>query len=217
MTERDKENLRTIGIGALHFAACAAALVALILIIRWQASFGMKSESALEWVQSAVLGASGVCFYIAAAKLPRERAGLLLIAGFLTALFIREQDGYLDVFSRHAWQYVLVAFLVPLFWYVLRRGRGEILEGLAGFVRSRCFVPMVVGMGLLLVFARLYGSESIVWSLFIDNWEDRYTAKRVSEETMELLAYLLVFHSSAGFLLERLRRPRGAGLPPGAP
>ena len=211
INDKNRQNLLTIGSGFLQFAACGLVFAGLILVIRWQSRFGMSSESVIEWAQSIVLGASLACFYIVAAKCPRERAGLLLIAGFLTALFIREQDGYLDVFSRHAWQYVLVAFLVPLFWYIARRGWSEALEGLAGFIRSRFFVSMAVGMALLLIFSRLHGSEQFVWSLFIKNWQDCYTAKRLSEETMELLAYLLVAHSSFGFLLERLscRESRG--------
>ena len=137
-------------------------------------------------------------FFTLAKLIPEERGGILLMAGFMTSLFIREQDAYFDFISKSAWQIVLAVFLVILFWGVWKRGLSEALEGVAHFVRSQSFVAMI---------ARLYGSGHL-WSLFISEEGPKYIAKRLSEESTELLGYALMSISAISYYVERIKLHR---------
>lgn len=204
MQNRNKDNLRTILYGAAGFLACALVYLLLIASCVWQSHYGVESETAIEWVQSLVLGATAVVFYVMAAKIASERSGLLLIAGFMTTLFIREQDAYFDLISHGFWKYIVIVYLAGLFFYVWKRGLAETLEGLAQFVRSKAFITMLAGVGMLLVYSRLYGSDRFVWSLFIEDTHWRYIAKRLSEESMELMSYALMLISAGSYYAARL-------------
>lgn len=205
---RCRENLKTILYGALAFLGCALVYLLLIAACLWQSHYGVQSETAIEWVQDVVLGATMVFFYLTAWKLPQERGGVLLMAGFMTVLFIREQDAYFDLIVHGAWVYAVAAFLVCLFYVVWKRGLDETLEGLAQFVRSRAFITMLAGLGMLLVYSRLYGSDKFMWRFFIEDQHWRYVAKRLSEESMELMAYALMMISACGYYIDRCRAGR---------
>ena len=155
LTPRDKQNLKTFGYGVL--AVLAGGLIYLLCLAAcfWQSRYGVESETAIEWVQDIVLLISMGSFFTLAKLIPEERGGILLMAGFMTSLFIREQDAYFDFISKSAWQIVLAVFLVILFWRVWKRGLSEALEGVAHFVRSQSFVAMIAGLGMLLVYSRL--------------------------------------------------------------
>ena len=110
-------------------------------------------------------------------------------------------------FPMSAWQIVLAVFLVILFWRISKRGLSETLEGVAHFVRSQSFVAMIAGLGMLLVYSRIYGSGHL-WSLFISEEGPKYIAKRLSEESTELLGYALMTLSSISYYVERLKLHR---------
>ncbi len=203
LTERDSANLKTFlrAIGAV--LACCAVYLVVIGFLFLQTKHGTDTEAALEIAEDIMLGAAAVLFFALARKIPEERAGILLIAGFLTALFIREQDFAFDAISHSAWLIPEAVFLVPLFWYVWKRGLSETLEGLGNFVRSDSFVLMAAGVAMLLVFSRLYGSGSL-WKLFISDPDSMYIAKRISEESMEILSYALMTISAGAYYVRRI-------------
>ena len=201
LTPRDKQNLKTFGYGVL--AVLAGGLIYLLCLAAcfWQSRYGVESETAIEWVQDIVLLISMGSFFTLAKLIPEERGGILLMAGFMTSLFIREQDAYFDFISKSAWQIVLAVFLVILFWRVWKRGLSEALEG------SQSFVAMIAGLGMLLVYSRLYGSGHL-WSLFISEEGPKYIAKRLSEESTELLGYALMSISAISYYVERIKLHR---------
>ena len=123
LTPRDKQNLKTFGYGVL--AVLAGGLIYLLCLAAcfWQSRYGVESETAIEWVQDIVLLISMGSFFTLAKLIPEERGGILLMAGFMTSLFIREQDAYFDFISKSAWQIVLAVFLVILFFGSARRRR----------------------------------------------------------------------------------------------
>ena len=194
LTPRDKQNLKTFGYGVL--AVLAGGLIYLLCLAAcfWQSRYGVESETAIEWVQDIVLLISMGSFFTLAKLIPEERGGILLMAGFMTSLFIREQDAYFDFISKSAWQIVLAVFLVILFWRVWKRGLSEALEGVAHFVRSQSY-------------SRLYGSGHL-WSLFISEEGPKYIAKRLSEESTELLGYALMSISAISYYVERIKLHR---------
>ena len=103
LTPRDKQNLKTFGYGVL--AVLAGGLIYLLCLAAcfWQSRYGVESETAIEWVQDIVLLISMGSFFTLAKLIPEERGGILLMAGFMTSLFIREQDAYFDFISKSAW------------------------------------------------------------------------------------------------------------------
>lgn len=207
LTPRDKQNLKTFGYGVLAVLAGGLIYLLCLAVCFWQSRYGVESETAIEWVQDIVLLISMGSFFTLAKLIPEERGGILLMAGFMTSLFIREQDAYFDFISKSAWQIVLAVFLVILFWRVWKRGLSEALEGVAHFVRSQSFVAMIAGLGMLLVYSRLYGSGHL-WSLFISEEGPKYIAKRLSEESTELLGYALMSISAISYYVERIKLHR---------
>ena len=136
LTPRDKQNLKTFGYGVL--AVLAGGLIYLLCLAAcfWQSRYGVESETAIEWVQDIVLLISMGSFFTLAKLIPEERGGILLMAGFMTSLFIREQDAYFDFISKSAWQIVLAVFLVIL---------GRLAAGAVGSARRRrAFRPLSI-------------------------------------------------------------------------
>ncbi|MDD7441779.1 MAG: hypothetical protein PUG38_04055 [Sutterellaceae bacterium] len=208
LTSRDRENIATFLRGIVAVLACGVVYLVMIGFLFLQTKHGTDTEAGIEIAEDIMLGAATLFFFAVARKVPEERGGILLIAGFLTALFIREQDFALDSISHSAWLIPEAIVLVPLLWYVAKRGLSEALEGLGNFVRSDAFVLMAAGLAMLLIFSRLYGSGSL-WKQFISDPSAMYVAKRISEESMELLSYALMAVSGGAYYAGRVLRRKG--------
>ena len=61
---------------------------------------------------------------------------------------------------------------------------------------------MCVGVAMVLVFSRMFGAHWL-WSLYIDHYPSFHTAKRLAEEALELLGYLLCVTAAIGYTFER--------------
>ncbi len=84
--------------------------------------------------------------------------------------------------------------LVVVGYIVAVQELSEAVHGLAMFMRSKACLPMMLGIGILLCYSRLYGSD-MLWSMIIPPEEEPilHTIRRISEESLEILGIPLSY------------------------
>ena len=144
-------------------------------------------------ISATKIGSAGLLMVWTARREKALAGGLWLVAGFLLTLFIRELDGWMDAISLNFWVYVAIIWLCVVAWLVKDAG---------------------VWTVILLVYSRLYGKKTLWLAYAGDACQGFYAVKTLSEESTELLAYMMIFTSVvfyAGNCL-RMRRRRDRAL-----
>ncbi|MGN1150064.1 MAG: hypothetical protein ACI4SY_05085, partial [Sutterella sp.] len=108
--------------GVLQFLFGALMSIAAFKFYVWSGRHPLPVESWIEAAQEAMLFISALLFALAARRAPQLRGGLILIAGFLCAMLIREFDGFLDMIVHGFWKYVLMMFLCGVAYCVSKAG-----------------------------------------------------------------------------------------------
>ncbi len=197
-------NFKTLLRGGVYFCLICVLYGFASVIIYIHVFKHLPHETVLEWMQSAVLLLSAGLYYYAAVKLPEERGGILLIAGLLTCMLIREQDNFLNYEHLPVWETLVFIFLCALFYYCFKkRGYMEVLYGLSKFIRSGAMPAVCVGLGMVLVFSRLYGWTGLWMNYFPVHAEARLIS-RMCEESLELLGYIVILLSALSYCRKRL-------------
>ena len=182
-----KSEIRTIllGIGQFLFCALLSASAYGLYVLNLRVS--VPVESLIELGQEALL-LSAAIFTLRTASLEKALSGgLWLVGGFLVALFIRELDGWIG----HAWVYCEL-----------------VIPGLAHFIGHRAFPIMCAGVAILLVYSRLYGMQTLWLAYAGEACSGLYSVKTLSEESTELLAYMMILTSAAFYAGNCLRMRR---------
>jgi len=164
----------------------------------------LQDSSVTESMQEGLLLASALVFWFHASRNPEERGFLVLVAGFLTCMLIREFDFLFDRIGPGFWQWPAVMTAALSIGYASRTGRGTIVEPMARFMESRTYVHLAIGLVIVIVFSRVFGSGNLLWENIIVEYQHLY--KSVIQEGLELLGYVFVAWGS--FLT--LRRGTGA-------
>lgn len=199
-----KSEIRTIllGIGQFLFCALLSASAYGLYVLNLRVS--VPVESLIELGQEALL-LSAAIFTLRTASLEKALSGgLWLVGGFLVALFIRELDGWIG----HAWVYCELVWLCGVVWAVKAAGLGTVIPGLAHFIGHRAFPIMCAGVAILLVYSRLYGMQTLWLAYAGEACSGLYSVKTLSEESTELLAYMMIFTSAAFYAGNCLRMRR---------
>ena len=206
----------------LRLVIYAALLASIYFIIAYGAAQGFQDESSVIEVAQEVLLVLmiGISFYCAKRYVSYHRLNVLLGAIALVSL-IREFNNFLNEYLfAHAWTVLVFAALIPTAYYCWRNYRGlhRDIEEVAG---SYAFGIVLSGGLVLHVFSRLYGLNTL-WMDVMGNDYQRVFA-RISEESIELLAYTMVFVGICEIALltvsassKELRRRKDAVLPAGA-
>jgi len=165
--------------------------------------------SLVEWTQFLLVAASGAMMVALAVRSPRACGAFVLAAAFFFDMAIREQDGLLDSLLWHgSWAAIVAMVTVAAFSIAFaKRCRTTVLSGLSEMTASRSFLLLAVGLAIILGISRVMGMK-FLWCAFGSMSELSY-AKRIVEESLELLGYGLVFAWALGFSLER-RVPAGS-------
>ena len=87
-------------------------------------------------------------------------------------------------------------------------GLGTVIPGLAHFIGHRAFPIMCAGVAILLVYSRLYGMQTLWLAYAGETCSGLYSVKTLSEESTELLAYMMIFTSAAFYAGNCLRMRR---------
>ncbi len=137
-----------------------------------------------------LFGIIGVSFGVAR----RTEAGRTInrcIGIFFTACLIREFDNELDaLFYKGAWKVPAIPVGLLLLYYVIRRWTTLLVE-LRRLGDSLATGILALGLVLLMVFSRLWGSNDM-WRHLMPGEYNRHLV-RVSEEGIELMAYTVIF------------------------
>ena len=141
---------------------------------------------------------------LAARKHQDSRGFLVLVAGFFSAMLIREIDMFLDAVTQGFWLYPAVAVSVAVIIYAVRQ-RGTVITPALRLASTKPFAYLAIGLLLVLVFSRAFGTGQLWAELMGADYRRIY--KSAIQEGIELLGYVLVFFGAlTTFLVERKNR-----------
>lgn len=156
---------------------------------------GLGEVSFTEFGQTLALLAVALLYAQVGWRHESKRGFFTLAGGFFVCMLIREQDAYLDIISHGAWLYPALFVAFGATGYAIIKCRSSILAPAADFIRSSAFFPAVVGLVVLLVFSRVFGSGNLIWEPVMgENYTHLY--KTVVQEGLELLGYVFLFVSA---------------------
>lgn len=117
----------------------------------------------------------------------------ILIAGFFTAVFIRELDWFLDIFGDELWEIlsITVAVICIGISFVYRKG---FFKSLNNFISSNYYNLFTVGLIVILFFSRLIGTKHL-WLQILD-YENVKLVKNIVQESLETFGYVIIFFAS---------------------
>jgi hypothetical protein len=159
---------------------------------------GISEVSLTEISQEILLLATALIFFHGARKKPDARGFLLLSGGFFSCMFIRELDAFLDMVWHGFWLWpalftALSSIMVARFVFA-----GTTLQPLAGFINSRSYPLILVGLVSLLVLSRTFGSGKLLWHHLLSETHG-HDLKASIQEGLELYSYALIFYGSLVF------------------
>jgi hypothetical protein len=153
----------------------------------------LSESSVTELTQELLLAISVLLFLITAVRRPESRGFLVLVTGFLACMLIREGDMWFDLITKGFWVYP-ATLCAAVSIYLAIRNRGTVLLPMNVYTRSQSFAIMAVGLLIVIVFSRLFGTHSLWLEIMQHDYEAFY--KTVIQEGIELLGYWLVFAGS---------------------
>ena len=161
---------------------------------------GVISDSSLtEALQESLLFIS-ICIYAYIVKRYHAK-GVILVAGFLTCMLIREWDVVFDDLLFHgAWKYLAVPAAVLSCYLALRSGKDKVIADLACFMQKKAYNVLLLGMTVVLVISRILGMR-VLLKLF-SSISFNQGLKNFIEEGSELFGYLIIFYATLMFLWE---------------
>lgn len=182
-------------------ALCMLAVPAAIAIDVLVFNHGVKEISVTEFSQSCLLLLSTVYVGLAAWQQAESRGFLVLVTGLLAAMLIRETDMFLDYIAQGFWVYPAIIVSVAAVATSIRY-RAAIIPSLVKFSANRSFAYLVIGLLLVILFSRAFGTGWFWSQVMIEDYDRLY--KTIIQEGLELLGYILVCFGS--FLTYRLGR-----------
>lgn len=159
---------------------------------------GVISDSSLtEALQESLLFIS-ICIYAYIVKRYHAR-GVILVAGFLACMLIREWDVVFDdLLFYGAWKYLAIPAAVLSCYLALRSGKDKVIADLACFMQKKAYNVLLLGMTVVLVISRILGMR-ILLKLF-SSISFNQGLKNFIEEGSELFGYLIIFYATLMFL-----------------
>ncbi len=205
--------LKPIRSAVLHvvFLSLAALIVTVCVYLDaiWIGD-GVPENSFTEWTQELLLLAVVVLFFHSALRAPDSRPFLVLVAGFFACLLIREWDAAIDRVHPGFWKWSAMAVAAVCIAYALRpRHRHTLLPTAARFCVARAMPFLSLGLVVLLVLSRTFGSGQLIWQELLG---DGYTIdfKSTIQEGLELFGYLLIFYGAVVWTFEERTHTRRA-------
>jgi hypothetical protein len=122
-----------------------------------------------------------------------SRGFYVLVTGFFLCMLIREHDFLFDLIRHGAWVYpalavTLAALLMALIW------RHTVIGPMAAFTRLQGYHQLILGLVVVLVFSRVFGTGSPWRAVMLDEYQNLY--KSVIQEGLELFGYLLIAYGA---------------------
>lgn len=150
--------------------------------------------------QTVLLLSSALVFWNAARRSIESRGFLVLVAGFLSCMFLREQDWLFDNVFQGFWFWPTIFVAGASIAYASTIARGTVLGSMSAFINTKSYPYMVFGLIVVLVFSRVFGSGNLLWDgLMLSDYS--YVYKSALQEGLELFGYVFVAYSSYLFAL----------------
>lgn len=159
--------------------------------------------SVTEIAQEALLLLTVLVFLYSAWRQPASRGFLVLVAGFFAAAFIRELDGFLDEVWHGFWVWPAMLVSLTSISYAAIRCRDTVFQPMADFIDTKPYYFIVMGLIVLLVFSRTFGSGNMLWNDLLGSYAFKF--KTVVQEGLELFGYLFIAYGAYNFLTRRER------------
>lgn len=159
---------------------------------------GVGEISITEISQETFLFISAMIFWYGAYKKPTMRGFLVLVAGFFTAMFIREMDAFLDEISHGFWFYLALPFSLFVIFYAYYFAKGTTLKHLLEFINTKPFFLLLCGLIILLILSRTFGSGGLLWDNLLPHEYSSLT-KTAIQEALELFGYSFILYGSVVF------------------
>ena len=157
---------------------------------------GVGEVSLTEFCQESMLLISSLLFFYGAVRHPDKRGFLLLAGGFFLSMFIREWDYLFDKIQHGFWVYPASLTALSCILAAIFACRGTTLRPLAGFINSRPYTFILIGLTALLVLSRTFGSGNLLWSNILPP-EYSGSLKTAIQEGLELYGYGLILYGSS--------------------
>lgn len=203
------EDVRVIKRAALSFLVLVLAMLwvpVAVLLDVVVIGHGMPELSVTEISQEMALLVSSVLMYALVLKLPAQRGFLLLVAGLLLSMFIRELDYLFDQISHGFWKFPVTLVVISTF-ALAALFRKTVLPAMAEATRSVPFAYILAGLAVVLFFSRVFGTGSL-WGAILDagaGVNAPALVKNSVQEGLELLGYVLILYGSVLFFLQHRR------------
>lgn len=156
--------------------------------------------SVTEITQETLLLITALIYWYGAWRHPNRRGFLLLVAGFLSCALIRELGDFLDAVWQGFWFWPAILLALGTIASVVACCRTSVTGPMSRFVQTKPYYFLTIGLIVLLVFSRTFGSGGLLWK---DLLGARYTPqfKNALQEGLELLGYLFIAYGSFVFLV----------------
>lgn len=182
----------------LDFVFLAALTVAAPLIVYVDVVLlgldGIPEISVTEISEEALFFISAVLFLVEARRRPEARGFLVLVGGFFGCLLFRELDFLFDDISRGFWMLPTFLTLAASLTYAMVH-RKTILPGFAAFADSRSCVYISIGLLIVILYSRMFGSGQLLWEKIMGP-AYRSIYKSIIQEGIELYGYTFIFYGS---------------------
>ena len=154
---------------------------------------GVSERSLTELTQEGIIFVSVIIFFALSKSQPESRGFLVLCGGFFSVMLIRELDGFFDQINHGFWVYpAIVVTLITLIY--AHRCPGTVSGPLVHYFQTSPFAYIMIGLMIVILFSRVFGS-GIIWRVVMaDNYMTDY--KAIIQEGVELLGYVIVFYGS---------------------
>lgn len=189
--------------GEAFFLALLAAVVPFLVVIDVAVlEHGIREISVTELTQEALLAFAAGSFGYAAFRRPEARGFLVLAAGFLTCMLIRELDGIWDKIWHGFWFWPALLTAVASIGSTVRFWRDSVIGPMAGFVGTKAYVHLLIGLLTVLLFSRIFGSGNLLWKQLLGT---AYSSvfRGALQEGIELFGYLFIAYGAFRMLRRR--------------
>ena len=153
----------------------------------------LSEYSLTEFTQEFLILTSFVILLSKTYKNRENRGFLILFVGLFMVMFIREGDYFLDKIMNGLWTILAVgSFLISI--YIAYKQRNTIIPTLSTYWNTRGFDYLIMGLLIVLIFSRIFGTGDLWRSILKENYIGHY--KTAIQEGLELLGYLIIFYGA---------------------